>query len=93
MLGWWHTHNFMMETCKGCEKAGEGKCLSPIFMSSQDVHFHRTVFARPWSVALVAGESPCAGLQYELFGWRSGMIQPRAFYIANPSQITQPVIE
>jgi hypothetical protein len=91
MLGWWHTHNFMMETCKGCEKASQGKCPSPIFMSSQDTHFHRTVFARPWSIALVAGESPCAGLQYELFGWRYGMIQPRGLYVVNPSSIARPV--
>jgi hypothetical protein len=82
MLGWWHSHNFMRETCKDCPiSKDERKCASPIFMSADDVLFHRTVFPRAWGSALVIGENPCTGLDYALYGWRYGMVQPRAFYV------------
>lgn len=82
MLAWWHTHNFMRETCKECKITDEKrKCPSPIFMSADDVLFHRTMFPRAWSTALVIGESPCAGLDYALYGWRYGVVQPRGFYV------------
>lgn len=81
MVGWWHVHNFMRETCKGCNKNEEGKCPSPVFMSSQDVHFQRTAFSRPWNISLVIGDCPHSGVDYALFGWRHGMVSPRAFHI------------
>ncbi len=81
MIGWWHAHNFMKETCKGCNKSEEGKCPSPVFMSSHDVHFQRTAFSRPWNIALVIGDCPHRGVDYALFGWRHGMVHSRPFHI------------
>jgi hypothetical protein len=81
MLGWWHFHGYLRERSKQCENCQGRLAASPVFMSRQDVFFHRTVFFRPWGMALVVGDSPCRGLEYALYGWRSGMVVPRAFRI------------
>jgi hypothetical protein len=92
MVGWWHTHRYRKETCKGCEKRYAGTCASPIFMSPQDLHFQRTVFFRPWSIALVIGSSPSGCLDFALYGWRHGIVEPRAFHlILNRAEADSPV--
>lgn len=82
MLGWWHSHCFMKETCKDCEKSKDGTCDANVaFMSTDDCVFHRTIFPRAWSIALVVGDSPCAGLTFALFGWRCGTVASRGFRV------------
>jgi hypothetical protein len=86
-LGWWHSHVFMKETCKNCEKSRDGTCqASAPFMSAEDRALHRTVFPRSYSIALVISDSPCAGLSWRLFGWRYGMIAPRGVHVLRVSR-------
>jgi hypothetical protein len=81
-LGWWHSHSYLKKTCKDCAQRKAGVCSSSAaFMSTEDCALHRTVFPRAYSVALVISDSPCAGLKWELFGWRHGLITPRAFHM------------
>jgi len=89
ILGWYHSHSYLKETCKDCDQAELGTCsASAVFMSSDDCHLHRTVFSSPWNVALVASDSPCSGLQYGLFGWRYGVVAQRALNIfADTAQV------
>jgi hypothetical protein len=82
MAGWWHSHSFLKESCKDCEKLKEKSCTtSAAFMSSADRALHRTVFPRAYSIALVMSDSPCSGLTWRLFGWRNGRIEARDFHI------------
>ena len=81
-LGWWHSHSYLKKTCKECEKRVDGTCAATaLFMSAEDVALHLTCFPRAFSIALVISDSPCAGLGWELFGWRQGMVAARAFHI------------
>jgi hypothetical protein len=80
--GWYHSHNYLMESCKTCEKRNEGACnASADFMSEQDVFLQRTIFPQAFTVALVASQSPCTGLLFALFGWSKGAVVRRGFYI------------
>ena len=89
MLGWWHSHSYMKETCKDCEKSRDGSCgVSAAFMSGEDVTLHRTTFPRAYSLALVVANSPCSGLTWALFGWRHGRVQSRGFDIHRPARLT-----
>lgn len=82
ILGWYHSHSYLKETCKDCDKVEMGTCsASAVFMSSDDCQLHRAAFSSPWNVALVVSDSPCSGLQYGLFGWRYGFVEQRAFNI------------
>jgi hypothetical protein len=82
MLGWWHSHTYMKETCKNCEKAKDKTCsATALFMSDVDCAFHRTVFPRAYSVAVVVSDNPCTGMSWALFGWRGGMIVARGCHI------------
>lgn len=82
ILGWWHSHSYMKETCKDCRKARDGTCTTnAAFMSSEDCSLHRICFPRAFSVALVVSSSPCAGVSKALFGWRHGMICSRRFHM------------
>jgi len=123
MLGWWHSHSYMKETCTDCDPSAvssgpngkERTCeatgcvlgLSPkgtvppsgrplqgdsplrgqsheatgCFMSRDDCRLHRLCFPRAFSVALVVGDSPCAGLSWALFGYRYGLISSRGFHL------------
>ena len=82
MLGWWHSHMFLEETCGDCERRKKGEChLNPAFMSADDCALHRTVFPRAYSVALVVGESPCSGMCRSLFGWRRGIVATRGYHV------------
>lgn len=84
MTGWWHCHNYLMETCKDCEKREQGACKAQAdFFSQDDLFLHRTAFLTAFSIAMVASNSPCSGLTFALYGWRQGMIQRRGFYIVS----------
>jgi len=89
MLGWWHSHSYMKETCKDCDKGRDGSCaVSAAFMSGDDVALHRTTFPRAYSLALVVANSPCNGLTWALFGWRYGRVKSRGFHIHRPEGLT-----
>ena len=91
MLGWWHSHAFLHETCKNCEKQKNKSCkASASFMSGEDRALHRTVFPRAYSIALVISDSPCSGLQPALFGWRRGAVASRSFYVVHDSAQAGP---
>jgi hypothetical protein len=82
MLGWWHSHSYMKETCQNCKRIEDKSCdFTAVYMSDKDCALHRTAFYRAFTFALVFGDTPCAGLNYGLFGWRHGRIQQRAFHI------------
>lgn len=87
MLGWWHSHSYMKETCKGCEKQKDGSCqANAAFMSGDDVALHRTTFPRAYSLALVVADSPCSGVTWAMFGWRQGHVAVRGFDIHRPDR-------
>lgn len=84
LVGWWHCHNYLMESCRSC--AGEKKKACGVradFFSEDDAVLHRTCFLDQSSVALVSSNSPCAGLTWGLFGWRRGVIARRGFGIVD----------
>ncbi len=84
-LGWWHSHPFLKETCKDCEKRRDGTCTeNGLFLSPEDCALHRTVFPRAWSVALVVSDSPCSGLMWAMFGYRHGMLASRGYSLVPP---------
>jgi hypothetical protein len=84
MVGWWHSHSYMKETCKDCEKRKEQTCKAgAAFMSGEDCLLHRTVFPRAHSVALVISDSPCSGVSWALFGWKRGVVAERGFYTSD----------
>lgn len=78
ILGWWHSHP-AGEWCKTCPPERQRTChLQTGFFSDDDKALHRTVFSRAYTVALVMTNA-ISGVSPALFGWRSGLIQPRAF--------------
>ena len=78
ILGWWHSHP-AGEWCKTCPPERQRVCqLQAGFFSDDDKALHRTVFSRGYTVALVMTNA-LAGVTPAMFGWRSGLIQPRAF--------------
>ena len=84
MVGWWHSHSYMKETCKDCEKRREQSCKAgAAFMSGEDCLLHRTVFPRAYSVALVISDSPCSGVSWGLFGWKRGVVAARGFHVGS----------
>ncbi len=91
MLGWWHSHSYMKETCKNCEKAKHKTCsATALFMSDVDCAFHRTVFPRAYSVAVVISDNPCTGMSWALFGWRGGVIVARGCHILSKHRRDAP---
>jgi len=86
ILGWWHSHSYLKDTCKDCEKLRDGSCtVNAAFMSEADCQVHRTAFGRAYSLALVVADTPSAGTYWSLFGWRRGMIRSRGFSILEPT--------
>lgn len=80
MLGWWHSHP-VREWCRHCPETRRRDCaLGRGFLSADDRLLHRTVFPRAFSLALVASDVSDEGPEYALFGWRRGLLEPRAFH-------------
>jgi hypothetical protein len=77
-LGWWHKHPFF---CRQCAAEQRALCpfSSPAF-SAADRDFHREVFQKPWSIALLlsflGGERP----SYDVFAWNQGQIEAVKYY-------------
>lgn len=85
-LGWWHSHPFHAKTGKSADGDAEGKeaithAGNP-FLSADDIHLHRTVFARPYCVALlITDDLTDQGMSWTVFGWRNGAIVPRNYHV------------
>jgi hypothetical protein len=78
MLGWWHSHP-AIEWCKACSPESQRVCqLAAGFLSADDKALHRAMFPRAFSVALVMTHA-LTGVSARLFGWRSGLLEPRGF--------------
>ena len=81
-MGWQHNHSYLNETCKQCDRDREAGCqVDPAFFSLDDVDVHTRAFPAGWSVGLVVGHNPCAGLTHRLYGWRSGRIRKIGFHM------------
>lgn len=92
MLGWWHSHSYLKDTCATCAKKHACK-RDAAFLSAEDRALHRTVFPRAFSLALVLSDAPCSGLTWKLFGWRQGKLVERAFHILGGRVGTDAVAE
>jgi hypothetical protein len=87
MLGWWHSHP-AREWCKECPPERQRACpLGAGFLSSDDRALHRAMFPRAFCVALVMTNTT-DGARARLFGWRSGVLQPRGFRLLGGDSIT-----
>lgn len=79
-LGWHHSHP-VREWCKKCPPESRKVCpLRENFFSEDDVHLHRTVFPRAYSIALVVSLVDDE-TKFSMFGWREGAVKPRAFHV------------
>ena len=78
MLGWWHSHP-AIEWCKNCPPERQRVCqLAKGFVSADDRALHRAILPRAFGVALVMTNA-LTGVTATLFGWRSGLLEPRGF--------------
>jgi hypothetical protein len=80
LLGWWHSHP-ALAWCAACPPERQRTCrLATGFLSAHDRALHRAMFPAALSLALVVTNS-IAGLDTKMFGWRRGVLQPRAFRV------------
>lgn len=87
MLGWWHSHP-AREWCKECPPERQRVCpLGTGFLSSDDRALHRAMFPRAFSVALVMTNTTDS-VRAQLFGWRSGVLEPRGFRLLGGDALT-----
>lgn len=78
MLGWWHSHP-ALAWCRKCPPERQREChLATGFLSADDTALHRAMFPRAFSLALVLTHT-LDRVDPALFGWRAGVLQPRAF--------------
>jgi proteasome lid subunit RPN8/RPN11 len=81
-LGWWHSHPVRAWQCKHCPLERQRVCsLARDYFSEHDRALQRTVFPRAYSVALVANDVAFGGVNFSMFGWRSGGIEARGFHV------------
>jgi hypothetical protein len=88
MCGWWHSHP-SREWCKACPPERQRICpLAAGFLSAEDRALHRALFPNALSLALVL-TTTMTGIESKLFGWRSGVLEPRGFRLvgADPSRM------
>jgi JAB domain-containing protein similar to deubiquitination enzymes len=80
IVGYWHSHP-ASAWCAKCPVERQRVCkLATGFLSADDRLLHRTMFPSAFTQALVITNS-VAGLDTRLFGWRSGVLQLRAFHL------------
>jgi hypothetical protein len=78
MLALWHSHP-AIEWCKACAPERQRVCrLAKGFVSADDRALQRAILPRAFSVALVMTNA-LNGVTAALFGWRAGLLEPRAF--------------
>jgi proteasome lid subunit RPN8/RPN11 len=86
MSGWWHYHP---DFCRQCPEETRRKCVvSRPFFSTEDIHMHRTVFARAFQVALLVSDHGGETLESSLYGWRHGMVVSRGFHVFDSAAAT-----
>jgi hypothetical protein len=88
MCGWWHSHP-SREWCKACPPDRQRLCpLAMGFLSADDRALHRALFPNAFGLALVVTNA-VTGIESKLFGWRSGVLEPRGFRLlgAHPSSL------
>jgi proteasome lid subunit RPN8/RPN11 len=92
LYGWVHSHPSRWMCSAECPPEKRAQCpLMKNFFSQDDVEFHRTVFAKPYCVALVVTVTD-DGLRHALFGWRQGAVHQRGFHILKPAS-SLPFVE
>lgn len=85
MLSWWHSHPARAWCNPKCGPEERKRCpLMRDYLSTEDLTLHAAVFPRAYSVALLVTLTD-DGPRPALFGWRLGVVQPRAFHILDPS--------
>jgi hypothetical protein len=81
ILGWWHSHP-VRNWCGKCPEERQRGCpLRKGFLSADDKMLHRTVFPRAFMPALVASDVAYGDVEFALFGWEDGMMEPRGYYL------------
>jgi hypothetical protein len=81
IVGYWHSHP-ASAWCADCPVERQRVCrLAKGFLSADDKLLHRTMFPAAFTQALVITPS-IAGVDTRLFGWRGGVLQPRAFHLS-----------
>jgi proteasome lid subunit RPN8/RPN11 len=77
LVGWMHSHP---DFCGSCSGEARDRCpLSVPFLSEHDRSLHRTVFVRPFDIAMLVSNHGPRGHECSLFGWRRGIIERRSF--------------
>ena len=85
MLGWWHSHP-AFAWCKDCPEERQRTCrLATGFLSIDDKALHRAMFPRAFTLALLMTHA-VTGVSPRLFGWRRGVMTPRAFRVTGSAQ-------
>lgn len=90
ILGWWHTHpvrHWRASAERVEQEAAELANRRGDFFSADDCALHRTVFPAAYSVGMVVSDLPTDSgswqINWSLFGWRRGMIEPRGYYMTH----------
>jgi proteasome lid subunit RPN8/RPN11 len=80
-LGWFHSHPGP-EQCASCPDEKKALCaLGHGFLSADDRLFHRVVFPRAYSFALVFSPTTGDEIEHALFGWRRGVLEKREAHV------------
>jgi hypothetical protein len=81
ICGWWHSHP-VRNWCGKCPEERQRNCpLRNGFLSADDKLLHRTVFPRAFMPALVASDVAYGDVEFAMFGWEGGMLQPRGYHL------------
>ena len=83
--GWVHSHPFRF--CAECPLPVPAECVAKVmFYSGEDEFLMETSFARPFMVGLLTAveprlESVLGHAPVKLYGWKTGLIEPRGFEV------------
>jgi proteasome lid subunit RPN8/RPN11 len=90
VVGWAHSHTF------GGARSPNADCghtSDNLFLSTQDVFIHETMFAFPHALALVVDARrgiTAQDMPVALFGWRDGILAHREFQSLRPAHDASP---
>lgn len=85
MLGFLHTHPARF-WCSKCESSRWATCpMAQPFFSTEDRAFHKDVFPRAFSIAVVSGDTFDAEQGWKVFhalyGWHEGIMTERGYHV------------
>ena len=93
LIGYWHSHP-TRDWANGSKSETESASAGDFF-SADDCALMRAVFWRPFSVGLVISDKQiardCWTSSFALYGWRSGVIEARPFYLSGVRRTVGPV--